>query len=108
MTEPVKTVPLAPVATEPSVIKQEPEPVVVKPVIPPVVSPPKPVVATVVKPVVKPVVKEDKPVHSSDILEKIKAILFEHDNKETDIPISHGYWHLLNHYRRLRNQENGN
>lgn len=45
---------------------------------------------------------------SKDILEKIRNILLEHDNKESDIPVTHMYWNLLNQYRRLRSQENAN
>jgi len=47
---------------------------------------------------------EEKEVTSADILEKIKVILVEYDNKESDIPHTHVYWTYLNLYRRLRSQ----
>ena len=47
----------------------------------------------------------DETTTSKDILKRIQTILLEYDNKETDIPITHGYWNLLNQYRRLRSLE---
>ena len=62
------------------------------------------VTSTVTKVVTKPVV--DEVVNSTSVHKRIEAILKEFDNKETDIPLNHHYWNLLNQYRRLRSEEN--
>ena len=54
----------------------------------------------------KPVVREESEVNSTSVHKRIEAILKEYDNKETDIPLNHHYWNLLNQYRRLRSEEN--
>lgn len=41
-----------------------------------------------------------------DVHRKIEAILKEYDGKESDVPLDHIYWNLLNKYRRLRSLEN--
>jgi hypothetical protein len=33
--------------------------------------------------------------------QKIAAILAEHDNMESNIPVNHEYWGLISHYRSL-------
>ena len=38
-----------------------------------------------------------------DTLKQIKQILLDHENRESDIPITHEYWKLLNKYRSLKN-----
>ncbi len=50
----------------------------------------------------------DEVVNSASVHKRIEAILKEYDNKETDIPLNHHYWNLLNQYRRLRNEEKEN
>jgi len=49
---------------------------------------------------------KEKELTSSDVHKQIEGILKEYDNKETDIPLNHNYWNLLNQYRRLRSLEN--
>ena len=55
----------------------------------------------------EPVVKESE-VNSTSVHKRIEAILKEYDNKESEIPLNHHYWNLLNQYRRLRNEEKEN
>ncbi len=39
------------------------------------------------------------PTEKQACLKRIQEILAEHDNKESDIPVDHGYWELINFYR---------
>ena len=63
----------------------------------------------VTKPVVTKAAKVAEPepeVNSASVHKRIEEILKEYDNKESDIPLTHHYWNLLNQYRRLRSEEN--
>lgn len=55
----------------------------------------------VAKPEPKPVVDKAKEKEKGELLAKIGDILKEYDNKESDIPLNHEYWGLLNRHRGL-------
>lgn len=63
---------------------------------PPVVTPKDPptVVKGPPKPTQLPAEKE-----KAEILKKVGEILAEYDNKESNIPLNHEYWDLMNRYR---------
>jgi len=48
-----------------------------------------------------PVVKEHLKTKAEEVHEKIRNILAEHNNMESDIPFGNEYWKLLNEYRAL-------
>lgn len=58
-----------------------------------------------VKPVVEPTDKEkekvdkEKEKEKGEVLAKIGDILKEYDNKESNIPLNHEYWGLVNRFR---------
>lgn len=57
------------------------------------------------KPVPVPVKAEQLPVEEKEkgeLLEKIGKILKEHDGLESNVPLDHEYWGLLNRYRAFR------
>jgi hypothetical protein len=62
-------------------------------------KPAEPVAKPVVEP--KPVVDKEREKERGELLTKIGNILKEYDNKESDIPLNHEYWGLLNRHRGL-------
>lgn len=37
-----------------------------------------------------------------EVLKRIQEILKEYDGKESDIPLNHNYWNLVNQYRGMK------
>jgi len=45
--------------------------------------------------------KEERKVMREDLLKQAQDILAKFDNQESNIPVNHGYWDLMNQFRGL-------